>query len=180
MQAKPGVEECIIDCGGAGPGVAFHRGERASSVLSGFTIINANGTDGGAIFCLNASPTIVNCLLRNNAAQRGAGLFSIDASPAVTNCTIVNNTASVAGGGIFSSGSPSPIVTNCILWGNSPDQLAADGDAPVVTYCDVQGGFAGAGNLNADPRFIDAAGGNYRLVNAGLVLSRRIGPGNGI
>ncbi len=165
LQAKPGVEECVIDCGGAGPGVAFGRGERSTSVLSGFTILNANGADGGAIFCMNASPTIVNCLLRNNAAQRGAGVFSIDASPAITNCTIVANTASVIGGGIYSSGSPSPIATNCILWANASDQIAFEGDAPAVTYCDVQGGFSGAGNLNADPRFIDAGGGNYRLVS---------------
>ena len=167
LQAKPGTEECIIDCGGAGPGVAFHRGEQSTSVLSGFTILNADGTEGGAIFCMNASPIIVNCLLRNNAAQYGAGIFSLNANPAVTNCTIVNNTASVAGGGIYCSGSPSPIVTNCILWANASDQIAFEGDAPAVTYSDVQGGYAGAGNLNADPQFIDPAGGNYRLINSG-------------
>lgn len=163
VQAKPGTEECIIDCGGAGVGVRFARGERAGSVLSGFTILNANGTDGGAIFCMNASPTIVNCILRNNAAQRGAGIFSLNASPTVTNCTIVANTTSIAGGGIFSSGAVSPIVTNCILWDNLAQSIAADGVASVVTYSNVQGGYAGTGNLNADPQFINASAGDYHL-----------------
>jgi hypothetical protein len=32
-----------------------------------------------------------------------------------------------------------------------------------VTYSDVWGGYPGAGNMNADPEFVDAAGGNCRL-----------------
>jgi hypothetical protein len=32
-----------------------------------------------------------------------------------------------------------------------------------VTYSDVKGGFGGTGNINADPLFVDAIGGNLRL-----------------
>ena len=32
-----------------------------------------------------------------------------------------------------------------------------------VTYSDVQGGYGGTGNLNADPKFVAAAAGNYHL-----------------
>jgi hypothetical protein len=31
------------------------------------------------------------------------------------------------------------------------------------TYSDLQGGWPGAGNLNIDPQFVDAANGDYRL-----------------
>src|SRR6185295_9668273 len=49
-----------------------------------------------------------------------------------------------------------PVVTNCIFWGNSAPQNAqvdVGGSAISVTYCDVQGGLAGAGNIAADPWF---------------------------
>ena len=32
-----------------------------------------------------------------------------------------------------------------------------------VTYSDIQGGYPGTGNINADPKFVDAASGNLRL-----------------
>jgi len=48
-------------------------------------------------------------------------------------------------------------VTNCIFWSNSGGVFAGDG-VPVVTFSDVQGGWPGAGNINADPLFADADG----------------------
>jgi hypothetical protein len=33
-----------------------------------------------------------------------------------------------------------------------------------VTYCDVRGGWAGWGNIDADPLFVDPNGGDYRLL----------------
>ncbi len=34
-----------------------------------------------------------------------------------------------------------------------------------VTYSNIQGGFTGTGNIDADPQFVDAANGNYRLLS---------------
>jgi hypothetical protein len=54
-------------------------------------------------------------------------------------------------------------VTNCILWGDAPDEIY--GGSPTVNYSDVEGGWGGTGgnNINADPCFVDAGGGNLRL-----------------
>jgi hypothetical protein len=62
------------------------------------------------------------------------------------------------------------LVTNCILWGNTasvgneiynyPD--VARSSRPVVSYCDVQGGWEGIGNMDSDPGFVGAD--NFRLV----------------
>ncbi len=85
------------------------------------------------------------------------------------NCTIVNNSAtSNAAGGIRNQGA-SPIITNCILWGNTGPG-GAMGPANQVTpganvdYCIVMGGFTGGnGNLAGDPMFTNAAAGDYTI-----------------
>ena len=52
-------------------------------------------------------------------------------------------------------------VTNCIFWGNNAGGI--EGPA-TVTYSDVQGGYSGDGNINADPLFVDPANNNYHLM----------------
>ena len=58
---------------------------------------------------------------------------------------------------------PSPKLTNCILWGDSQDEIVEDTSSPTVTYSDIQGGYSGDGNINADPLFIDADNGDFHL-----------------
>jgi hypothetical protein len=58
-------------------------------------------------------------------------------------------------------------MTNSIVWGNTgPGQqtvLANATDEVQITYSDIQGGWPGAGNIDADPRFVDADAGIFRL-----------------
>jgi len=47
-----------------------------------------------------------------------------------------------------------PTIKDCILWGNTATlnpQMHNISSTPVVMYCDIQGGYAGEGNINADP-----------------------------
>ena len=55
-------------------------------------------------------------------------------------------------------------MTDCIVWENSPDQIFNAGGNPTVTYSDVQDGWPGDGNIDADPMFVDAGDGDYRLL----------------
>ena len=147
-------------------------------VFSGNSSVTAGG---GMASYTNSSPTVVNCVFRDNVATtHGAGVFNRENSNAVlTNCLFIGNSAilngggminrvgsaavltnctfsgnsAVAGGAIFNAGSV-PTVTNCVLWGDTPDEVAVgSGDQPVITYSDVQGGWTGTGNINADPSF---------------------------
>lgn len=53
----------------------------------------------------------------------------------------------------------SPTLTNCILWGDTPDEISEDEEsALVITYSDVQGGWTGEGNIDEAPLFMDADG----------------------
>jgi hypothetical protein len=59
---------------------------------------------------------------------------------------------------MFSKVNSSPSLTNCILWGNTPDEISLENSTITVTYSNVQGGWAGTGNIDADPTFADADG----------------------
>ena len=110
------------------------------------------------------SGTATNCVFVSNlATSLGGGLYNCKA----VHCTIVNNTTNFQGGGASSDGPQ--ITTNCIVWGNtSTFSLATASDlnisgGVIVKYCDVQGGYAGAGNINSDPKFVSTGSGDFHL-----------------
>jgi len=96
---------------------------------------------------------LTNCLFSGNEANgtnaKGGGFRG---GGTLTNCTFAGNVASLGGGAFLSTGST---VTNCIAFANDAPQLAGE---PAVTYSCVEGGFAGAGNIGTDPRFMDPDG----------------------
>lgn len=59
---------------------------------------------------------------------------------------------------MFSTYSSVPKFINCILWGNTPHEVYVASDPPIMAYCNIQGGWAGVGNINVAPRFVDADG----------------------
>ena len=192
VRSENGPENCIIDCEGAGRGFLF-SGEPPASVVDGFTITNGMGSEGGGIymyynsnptilnciipgnaafggdggggiFCALANPTITNCTITGNTAGAGGGLFLMMSSPTIRNSVIAGNTAASFGGGVYCDTESNPSITNSILWGNGPQEIFVEAAAnPVLSYTDIQGGWSGIGNVNANPLFADPANGDYRL-----------------
>ncbi len=125
---------------------------------------NAGPYLGGGTVNGSSDATMINCLFAQNSSSFGGAVANSGSAATLVliNCTITGNTA--AGGGGIHNYSDSPLVVdNCILWGNS-DQL--DGmEGVTVDFSDVQGGWrgAGVGNIDADPLFVDAAGGDFGL-----------------
>jgi hypothetical protein len=76
---------------------------------------------------------------------------------------------------MYNESSSGPTVTNCILWGNLPEQIV-DFDSPAsttnVSFSNVQGGWPDANNTNidADPLFVDANNPNPNLRSLRLKL----------
>ncbi len=118
----------------------------STAILDGFIISDANGgTFGGGMYNYNSSPTIRNCLFRNNAVRTsggsGGGMMNwadgsgANASPTIINCSFLNNSANF-GGGLYTygtnNGNSSPVMTNCSFQGNTASNTS-NGSAIVVS-----------------------------------------------
>jgi hypothetical protein len=111
------VAVTIIDANGSGSVVGFKTSEDANSVLTGFTITGGSYTFGGGIHCPNASPTIRNCIIKDNYCAGGGGMYNSSGSPTLINCTFSDNEATMFGGGMATS-LGSPTLINCTFTGN--------------------------------------------------------------
>ena len=121
VTSENGAGKSIIDCENLGRGVYFHSGESNAAVLDGFTIKRGFANEGGAIHCVNSSPTLRNLILTQNEANTygGALYFNQGAKPVVEKCTISGNSAGSGGGGIFFKSSSSPKILKCAITGNT-------------------------------------------------------------
>ncbi len=129
---------------------------------------NTASSDGGGIYCYGSDPVIENCIVTGNMAfESGGGIYCLASSATLTNITISGNTALDDGGGIYCNSYSSPVITNMIVWDNSawngPEIYVYGLGDPDVTYSDVKGGWPGTGNIDADPLFADASGGDYHI-----------------
>jgi len=149
----------------------------SSPEIMGNTIRDNSATFGGGIACVEESePTIGQNSVFENTAYRGGGIYCLDSSPTVSGNTVNENRADRGGGGVFCENSR-PTIANTILWGdtavNGPEIFVRSGDPPIVRYCDVQGGWPGTGNIDADPLFAGPYNDDFHLrwhspcINAG-------------
>ncbi|MFB0525300.1 MAG: right-handed parallel beta-helix repeat-containing protein, partial [Phycisphaerae bacterium] len=132
----------------------------SSPIITNCKITDNIGDKGGAIYCTESYPIISNTVIANNASLGGVpqcgGVCTEDwGAPEIRNCTIVNNSP----GGIFTASGDGVDMINTIVWGNERYQIQTDESVPVVSFCDVQGGYPGEGNMNADPCFFAASSG---------------------
>ncbi|MCP4413848.1 MAG: hypothetical protein GY808_14915, partial [Gammaproteobacteria bacterium] len=142
-----------------GAGINMNRAN-SGSLISGnkisYNTIAENITSGGGGISLRycgLSVSVTNNIISGNSATQGGGIMVLNFNSEIVNNTIVNNTASTTGGGLHSDGS-NPKIINTILWDNdAPINSQINGNA-IVRYSDIQGGYSGTGNINADPLFV--------------------------
>jgi hypothetical protein len=119
-------------------------------------------TYGAGIYAYSTELTLTNCVVTDNAVTygHGGGLYVYGSGAKVTNCTIAGNVDDLgATGGIEIAGTAAAaVIVNTVLWNNTGAEVTG---SATVTYSDVEGGFAGTGNIDADPLFVGS--GDYHL-----------------
>jgi len=130
------------------------------------------GSDGGGSY----GGTLNNCLVVGNSAPRFGGGVALGN---INNCTLVDNSAGIDGGAATGETYNSPYIAycnlnNCIAYYNSAPTGNNFTTNCLLNYCcTLPLPPSGPGNTTAEPRFVDLAGGNFRLqtnspcINAG-------------
>jgi len=126
-----------------------------NEVLFSNNTVTGDFGSGGGMSNVYSSPTLTNVTFSGNSAvYYGGGMVNDDSSPTMTNITFIGNSAGNGGGMANLFSSTKPVVTNSILWSNTPDQIYNQSLSTVtITYSNVQGSdvYPGMGNINQDP-----------------------------
>jgi predicted outer membrane repeat protein len=113
----------VIDCENSEHTRAFylHYGQTDSTVISGFTIMNANNSSGGGGITVSTghSATIVDCIFIDcYSNQSGGGIALFGSTATVRNCTFHGNSALYRGGALYTT-QGSATIEGCLFYDNS-------------------------------------------------------------
>ena len=159
-----------VYCIGGSP--TFEGNVIRQNKATGANATNTTDAYGGGLYLENCTAVLVNNFIVDNQAVSGGSMFPSSffgggglcangGNVTVTNNTIARNSATGpmfmnrTGAGILIRGNGVVQVTNSIVWGNSGNpsfQDQIEGNA-LVSYSDIQGGYAGGNNISADPQF---------------------------
>jgi parallel beta-helix repeat protein len=156
--SNPLIENCVI------VGTQTYQGRTGITLINSTAtirnnIIANNSGTGIAIGYSTARSNIVNNIIHNNLRGHGVHCFS-QGSAHIENNTITENGGS---GLYFSSDADSSIVINNIIWENGFPEIGAYSGRVTVSYSNIKNGFAGIGNIDTNPSFIDLQNGDLHL-----------------
>ncbi|HPF13940.1 MAG: right-handed parallel beta-helix repeat-containing protein [Planctomycetes bacterium] len=173
VYGAPTMVDCVVahnSCTSANGGGLYLTGGNA--MLSGCQIVGNQavlaGSRGGGIYVhSSASVTLDRCVISDNLCSGGVfgsyggGVYAT-ANTLVMRSTIAANRLATGngnrlGGGAYGAGT----LVDCIVVGNDASQLEAVGP---VSYSNIEGGFPGAGNFDADPLFWSPLQGDFHLM----------------
>jgi len=181
--SSPTITRCIFRHNSAGwSGGAIFNTNRCSPVISHSAFALNWAKDGGGGLCdyYNSNARISNCIFSGNStSDNGGAMKNYQSSLMLTNCTFSGNSAESSGGGIWNGPDSSVILDNSILWDNSDSNGVREATqimdtqadkTSTISYCCIAGWtgtLSGTGIMSTDPRFVDAANGDYHLKSEG-------------
>lgn len=159
----------------------IHQGT-CDFVLTSCQFIQNTAISGGAVMIFNeqatSTPIVKNCVFTQNLGTSYGGAIYVTLGgacvPKLTNCTFTKNSVSRPsnyGAAIFGNyimQASEVQLVNCLVRDNDDFKNGAaitafGAQRFAITYSNIQGGFTGTGNIDADPLFVDPANGNFRL-----------------
>ncbi len=133
-----------------------------NSTLSGFALTSGHGQN-VLIDCSGGAAAISHCLIAGNrpAGAGGALIQCTAGNVTLTHCTIADNYLGECNAGlrvvngILAMANSIFYHNTCTCSDAASGVICASADGRIViTYSDVEGGWSGVGNINADPLFV--------------------------
>ncbi|MCB1323317.1 MAG: hypothetical protein KDK34_23865, partial [Leptospiraceae bacterium] len=129
-----------------------------SNTITGNVLESINSVGGGIALWANSAYNndirVVNNQISGNEAAFSGGIQCRWTRAEIINNTIISNTAGNSGGGMRVDTGAEIAVANTIFWNNNAltgPQIYLGGGTLAVAYSDVEGGWSGEGNIDADP-----------------------------
>jgi hypothetical protein len=160
-QSQAEISGCVIR-NNEGIGINSHWG-RGKFINIRNSIIAEN--QAGGLHLIYTVASLYNNFLVNNSAYHGGGIFFNSDSLVMINNVIFGNTAQRSGGGLYMDyDGPIFATNNVIRNNNSPSSPQIDyRDGLMLIHSNIQGGWEGKGNIDADPLFIDPNNYDFHL-----------------
>jgi len=137
---------------------------------------SADYGSGGGMYSSDSGLVLRNVTFSSNSSIYGGGMYNTSSNSVLTNATFVGNTATHYGGGLYNTWSTTDLtnatfsanispqggaiynyhyctttIRNSILWSDSADEIYTTDSTLTISNSDIQGGYEGAGNFDADP-----------------------------
>ncbi|MFT7671029.1 MAG: hypothetical protein ACI8X5_003744 [Planctomycetota bacterium] len=171
--AAPSYTDCsFIDNNGGSFGGAFDMAGAGPVRFDRCLFQGNRAARAGAVEVFSTTGVVIsNCVFTDNLATGGSGGGALwmgsGGNTEVRNCTVyANRSTNQAAAGMRVQSAAGTTVANCIFWDNEGPGGAQGASNQIsgtsnVTYTIVEGGFAGTGNLAADPQLTNPAGGDF-------------------
>lgn len=148
-------------------GGAIRVGDGYPKIYNNIIMNNTARYGAGIVLNYTGGELVNNIICSNygsNSYGGGSGIWiwaAFTRAKYIENNTIADNSATGNNtGGVYIDGTVA-FFKNNIIWGNtSLYNIQINGNGAWVTYCNIQGGFSGSGNINVNPQFADS---NYYL-----------------
>jgi predicted outer membrane repeat protein len=168
VPSSPVIDSCVLSENSSRSGGAIACVDASEATITNCRIVGNYADYDGAGILLYWSPcTITNNVIAHNSGLVGGGIMNYLGTPVVANNTIVGNRPDAM---YLDSTTMLPadwnhsLIANNIIWSNEIYMVESVVPSEYdIRFNDIQGGWYGHGNIDADPLFADAESGDFHL-----------------